>query len=110
VINALGLSIPNKWLLDYRRAENTSASISAELDTGSAHVLYTYELIFIELNRISLKLTYIQMMEESFLFQQFIMRALFNNFSFINNNHPVGITDGAEAVGNDEAGASFHET
>ena len=37
------------------------------------------------------------------------MRTLFDDFTVVANHYQVGVTDGAETVGDDEAGAYFHQ-
>ena len=61
------------------------------------------------LNRLSLKLTHVEVMVEALTGQQFIVRTLFDNFAVIDHQHLIGVADRAEAVGDDKAGASLHE-
>ena len=38
------------------------------------------------------------------------MRALFDNLAVVDHYHPIGITDGAQAVRDHEAGAALHQS
>ena len=48
-------------------------------------------------------------MVEAFFIQQFLVGALLHDLAIVNHQHVVGIPDGAEAVGNDKAGAAGHQ-
>jgi hypothetical protein len=55
-INALGFNIPNKWLLDYSRAENTSASSALSGSMSSFTTSGTYTKVT-QLIPVKIKLT-----------------------------------------------------
>ena len=48
-------------------------------------------------------------MIEAFFGQQLIVRAFFHDLALIDHHHRICIADGAQAVGNDEAGAPLHQ-
>ncbi len=48
-------------------------------------------------------------MVKASLLQQFLVRALFDDLAVVDHHHVVGVADGAQAVGDDEAGASCHQ-
>ena len=41
--------------------------------------------------------------------QQLLVCAFFDDFAIVDDQHLVGIADGAQAVGNDKTGAAFHQ-
>lgn len=41
--------------------------------------------------------------------EQRVMRAAFDNFTVVEDEHLIGLTDGAQAMGDDEAGATLHQ-
>jgi 1,2-diacylglycerol 3-alpha-glucosyltransferase len=48
-------------------------------------------------------------MEETLRFQEFAVRALLNDLAITNDDDPVRIADGGQAVGDDKTGASLHQ-
>ena len=40
---------------------------------------------------------------------EFVMRALINQFAVTDNENAVGVADGGKPVGDDDAGAVFHQ-
>lgn len=61
------------------------------------------------LTAVNTKLTRIQVMIEAALAQQGFMCAALNDLAVIDDQNLVGIADGAQAVGDDEAGAPLHQ-
>ena len=55
------------------------------------------------------KLTDIQMVIKAALVEQLLMGAFFDDFAVVDDEHLVSVADGAEAVGDDEAGAALHQ-
>jgi hypothetical protein len=41
--------------------------------------------------------------------EQLLMIALLDDLAVVDDQHPVGVADGAQAVGDDKAGAAFHQ-
>jgi hypothetical protein len=62
-----------------------------------------------KLNRNPLELTEVQVVIKALSIQQLLMISLFDNLAVVDDDYLVRITDGAQAVSNDEAGAAFHQ-
>ncbi len=62
-----------------------------------------------DLYRLALELAQVQVVVETFFIQQFLVGALLDDLAVIDHQDVVGIPDGAQAVGDDEAGASGHQ-
>ena len=61
------------------------------------------------LYRLALELAEIEVVVEAFFIQQLLVGALFDDLAIVDDQHMVGIPDGAEAVGDDKAGAAGHQ-
>ncbi len=48
-------------------------------------------------------------MEESLRIQQLLVCALLDDLAMVDDDHIIGIADGAEAVSDDETGTPFHQ-
>ena len=56
-----------------------------------------------------LELAQIQVMEETLRLQQLLMGTLLNDLAITNDDDPIRITDGRQAVGDDKTGTSLHQ-
>ena len=59
---------------------------------------------------IKFKLAHVQMVIKAALFQQRVVRALFDDTAVINYQQLVGLLDRAQPVSDDKGGASGHQT
>ena len=61
------------------------------------------------LNNLPLELAHKQMMEETAPVEQLLVRALLDDLSVPDHDDIISVTNGAEAVRNDEGSAPFHQ-
>lgn len=52
------------------------------------------------------ELAHVEVIVEAFGGQQFVVCALLNDLPLVQDQHLIGVADGAEAVGNDETGTA----
>lgn len=49
------------------------------------------------------------MMVETVFVQQLLVAPLLDDFAVLDDDHVISVADGAQAMGDDEAGAAFHQ-
>ena len=61
------------------------------------------------LDLLAFELAQIQMVIEAAPIQKILVRALFDDLTIVDDQHLVGIADGAQPMGDHKAGPSFHQ-
>ena len=62
------------------------------------------------LSRLVTKLAHIEVVVETFVSQETVVGALLNDLTILEDENFISLLNGGEAVGNDQAGPTFHQS